>query len=144
MRSYPFVGSMDVIDPVVNWQPVPINVNSAADHRSQSTVTQNTRQNKSFITSIAFEGKYIFLWHHVSFGSHCIEQILKCCLQHSRLVMHASVKVQFRAFQAKLSQHLDFPALLKKKKTLKVQNHDFDLVNIFVCIMRNIIAKISS
>lgn len=120
MRSYSLVGSIHMIDPVVNWQSVLINVNPAGDHRSWNTVTHTTRQNKSFVTSITFDGKYIFLRHHVSFGSHCNEEILKCCLQHSRLVMHASVKAQFRAFQAKLSQHPDFSALLKKEVKYKI------------------------
>lgn len=109
--SYPSVGSMIGIEPAVNRQPVLINVSLAGDHRKWSAVTQHASQNESFIRSIAFDGKYIFLWHHVSFGSHCIEQILKCCLQHSRLVMHAVMKAQFRDFQAKLSQHPGFPAL---------------------------------
>lgn len=109
---YPSVGSMIAIEPVVNWQPVLINVSLAGDHRMWSAVTQHASQNESFIRSIAFDRKYIFLWHHVSFGSDCIKQILKCCLQHSRLVMHAVMKAQFRAFQAKLSQHPGFSALL--------------------------------
>lgn len=110
--SYPSAGSMIAIEPAVNRQPVLINVSLAGDHRMWSAVTQHASQSESFIRSIAFDGKYIFLWHHVSFGSHCIEQILKCCLQHSRLVMHAVMKAQFRAFQAKLSQHPGFSVLL--------------------------------